>query len=314
MPWGVAASVVGAGVSAALAPDPSSPQSLYVPTDLAGADKTWQGLNTSQQNLINAGNPYAASNQNAANMAGQQYAQLGQQAQQAGQQYNQQAQNAYGSQNYLQQAGQNLNNMATDPQNALYNRTQQHLGDQINVGQAQRGLGGSAVGGSEYNQGMSNFNIDWQNNQLARASTGLQGLNSAYNQAGQYGQLGNADMAASLGAGAQGAGYTQQSGAVPYNAAQGMTNDQLGQMSALQGQQIPYMNNGQGAQQSAYTNQSQAAGATGAMFSQGISALGKTGWGQGLFNPSGQSGSYGYNDTQAPAASMNLASGWGGTY
>src|ERR1035437_9105748 len=94
--------------------------------------------------------------QNAANQAGQQYGQMaglaGQQGQQYGQmagQAGQQMQNLYGAAN---QVGQT----AFDPQNALYARTQQQVGDQINAGQAQRGLGVSAVGGQEYGQGMSN--------------------------------------------------------------------------------------------------------------------------------------------------------------
>jgi len=216
-----------------------------------------------------------------------QYGQLAGTAGQYAGQLGQQAQKAYGAQNYLQGAGQQVFNLGLDPQSALYNRTQQQLSDQINAGQAQRGLGGSAVGGAEYNQGLSNFNIDWQNQQLQRASQGLQGLNAAYGQAGSYGQLGNADLAQGLATGAQGAGFQQQAGAVPYQAGQNITNNQLGQAQSIQQQAIPYMNYGQGAQQAAYTNQSQAAGATGALVSQGVGALANSPWAQNYFGGGG---------------------------
>ena len=130
--------------------------------------------------------------QQGANQAGQQYGQMGQQA--AGQ-----AQNLYG-------AGSQIYNTAFDPQNALYARTQQQVGDQINAGQAQRGLGNSPEGASEYNQGMTNFNIDWQNNQLGRQTQGVAGMNAAGAGANTMG--------------AAGAGYMQQAGQVPIQAQQ----------------------------------------------------------------------------------------------
>jgi hypothetical protein len=305
MPWGIAASAAGALVSSALAPSPSGGGSggnanMYVPTGLGTADQNWQNLNQSQMGLYNQGNPYAGGYQSAAGAAGGQYGGLAGQAGQYATQLGGLAQGAYGAQNYLQNAGQNVYNLAMDPQNALYNRTAGQLGDQVNAGQAQRGLGNSAVGGSEYNQAMSNFNIDWQNNQLSRATQGASALGNLYNQAGSYSQLGNADLAASLGTGAQGAGYQLQAGQLPYQTAQGITNNQLGQAQGIQGQQIPYMNYGQGATQSAYNAASANAGATGALVNQGIGALGNSSWGQNLFGGSGGGGNtvaYGYGDT-----------------
>jgi hypothetical protein len=289
MPWGVAATVGGALVSSALAPSSSAGgggSNLYTPSGLGGADQGWQALNQSQLGLYNQGNPYAGGYQTVAGESGQRYGQLGDIASGYAGQLGQQAQSAYGAQNYLQGAGQGIYNMATDPQLALYNRTQQQLGDQVNAGQAQRGLGNSAVGGSEYNQAMNNFNIDRQNQQLNRATQGAGALGSLYGQAGSYGQLGNADLSGSLATGAQGIGYHTQMGQLPYQTAQGITGNQLGMAQGIQSQAIPYMNYGQGATANAYNAASQSAGATGALVGQGISALGNTNWGQNLFGSS----------------------------
>lgn len=285
MPWSVAASVGGALLSSALAPDSTAGGAggnTYTPTGLSGADAGWQQLQDQNVGLVSAGNPYSPGYQTSANTAGQNYGALAGQAQTSAGQFGQQAQQAYGAENTLQQAGQNVYNLATDPQSALFNRTQQQLTDQVNVGQAQRGLGTSAVGGSEYNQAMSNFDIDWQNNQLSRANTGLSALTGAYNQANQSAALGNADLAGQLLTGAQGAGYQLQSGQTPYNAANNMSTNQLSQTSGVQSQAIPYMNYGQGAAQQNYTNQANVAGAAGALTNQGISALGGSGLGSTL--------------------------------
>jgi hypothetical protein len=285
---------------------------MYVPTGLGAVDQNWQNLQNSQLGVYNQGNPYSAWNQQAANTSGTQYGALATAAGQYGQQLGQQAQGAYGAQNYLQGAGQQVYNLAMDPQSALYNRTQQQLGDQVNAGQAQRGLGGSAVGGSEYNQAMSNFNIDWQNQQLGRATQGASALSGLYGQAGSYGQLGNADLAASLGMGQQQAQYLGMQGSIPYQTAQGMANNQLQQAQGIQSQAIPYMNYGQGATSQAYNAASQNAGATGALVNQGISALGNSSWGQNLFGGGGSGTIYGNTDNSqlATGGGFTLASGF----
>lgn len=196
--------------------------SQYATPGLATADLGFQSnFNQQQQNNYGAQNtaaplyaqtlaaqqginyqPY----QQAANAAGQQYGQAATAIGQQGALATQQQQNLYGAGNQLYQT-------SLDPQNALYNRTQGQLSDQVNAGQAARGLGVSPVGGSEYNQAMSNFNIDWQNQQLQRQATGLQGMASASNAGGAQGQLANADYAAMP-------GYTQQAAGIPLAAQQ----------------------------------------------------------------------------------------------
>lgn len=76
-------------------------------------------------------------------------------------------------------------NTAFDPQNALYNRTQQQLQDQVRVGQAARGITSSPYGAGLENQAMSNFDIDWQNAQLGRQTQGLGAAQSSYGQSAQ---------------------------------------------------------------------------------------------------------------------------------
>ena len=153
---------------------------------------------------------------------------------------------------------------AFDPQQALYGRTQQQLQDQVRAGQGARGLGNSAVGAGLEDQAMGNFNIDWQNQQLARQTQGMSAMAQGSQAGGAQGQLGMA-------AGAAQPGYTMQAGQVPmqaqqYAAAQpgAAASTYQGQMSGLQSQYgnvtqgaIPYMNAGVGAQQQNYQNQAQ---------------------------------------------------------
>jgi hypothetical protein len=72
-----------------------------------------------------------------------------------------------------------------DPQNALYNRTQQQVSDQSNATNAMYGLSASPYGAGVANKSLSDFNIDWQNQQLGRQAT-------AANTAGQLTNLANA--------------------------------------------------------------------------------------------------------------------------
>ena len=81
-------------------------------------------------------------------------------------------------------AAQQTLNTAYDPQNALYDRTYQQLQDQTGANNAANGLTGSPYGAGVQNQAASNFNIDWQNNQLQRQQTGAstaEGLLGQYN-------------------------------------------------------------------------------------------------------------------------------------
>jgi len=333
MPWGVAASVgaaaVGSAVSSAMAPSTSGGGgSYYVPTGLTSADQAWQQQLQQQQamagslyngdllpfyqNSLNYGSQafgqYAPGYQNAANAAGQQYTNLGQQL--AGASGNQFA------------AGNQLYQTAFDPQNALYNRTVQQLQDQTGATNSMYGLGSSAAGAGVANQALGNFNIDWQNQQLQRQLAGVQGAGQAYGQGGALEQAG--------------AGATLQGGQLPYQTAQGIAaypgqlasqyaqgieQGPLAASQSIQGQIIPYLNYGQGAQQVPFQSQLQGAGAAGALVGQGISKIGQgfgSGGGQGLPGPDttyyGPTGSFGGGDFSGAFSSNPYYSGGGNAY
>lgn len=77
--------------------------------------------------------------------------------------------------------------MATgfDPQDALYNRTQGRLQDQMRSSQGARGIQMSPIGAGLENEGMSNFNIDWENQQLQRQALASQAASQLFGQGGQ---------------------------------------------------------------------------------------------------------------------------------
>ena len=207
----------------------------YVPTGLGQVDTGTQGafnqMGTNAQSAQNAGTGYLNSlnqsnainynpYQQAANQAGAQYGQLAGVAGQQEQQYGQAAQTAQNQQSSLYGAGNTIMNQAMDPNMAQYNQYANQLGGQVNAGQAARGLGNSPVGGQEYNNAMSNFNTQWNTQQLQNMATGANAMGQLNNAGVQQGQLQGANMAAQQAAGANQAGYTQQSGAVPLNAQQ----------------------------------------------------------------------------------------------
>jgi len=333
MPWGVAAgvaaSVAGSAISGAISPSSSGGSGgggggYYVPTGLQPADQQWQaiqnqnfnkymgydldqyGLNSLQMGINNA-QAYGGGYQNAANAAGQYYGQLGSQLQ--------------GASGNLFNAGNQVYQSAFDPQNALYNRTVQQLQDQTGATNSMYGLGSSGAGAGVANQALGNFNIDWQNQQLQRQIQGLGALGQGYGQAGALGQMG--------------AGSTLMSGQLPYEAGQtlaaapGQIAGQFGQFlnqnvygpgQAIQGQYIPYANNGQGAQAVPYQAQAQGAGAAGALggqaIGQGISGIGNAyqnagSWGN-LFG--GTTGSFGGGDFSGAFTSNPYYSGGGNSY
>jgi hypothetical protein len=335
MPFAVAGpvlgAVAGAAASAAFAPGTSGGSggggggpNYYIPTGLQTADQQWQGLQGNNYNTYTGAGlqqygeqsldaqlanvtGYAPQLQQGANAAGAQYGALGQQLGAAsGQEFG---------------AGNQLYQSAFDPQNALYNRSVQQLQDQTGATNSMYGLGSSAAGAGVANQALGNFNIDWQNQQLQRQLQGVQGMGQAYGQ-GQ-----------SLGA--AGAGYTQQGSQLPYQTAQqiagapGQLGGQYGSYlqsnvygpaQGIQGQAIPYMNYGQGAQSVPYQNATQGAGAAGALVSQGINAIGNNpqvqqGLGnafQNFMNPA--SGSFSGGDFSGAFNSSPYYSGGGNSY
>lgn len=116
---------------------------------------------------------------------------------------------------YAQQIGQ----MGFDPQKQLYDRTLQQVQEQQRAGQAARGISMSPYGAGLEGDATRNFNIDWQNQQLKRASdaaTSMEGLGSSAFNLGS----GATDLAASA-------------GRMPYEANKGLLGDRANAYSAV---------------------------------------------------------------------------------
>ncbi len=94
--------------------------------------------------------------------------------------------------NALWQAGQNTYNTSLDPQGDLYRRTQQQLQEQTRAAQAARGISMSPYGAGIENKAMSDFNIDWANQQLNRQVQGAGAFSGAGNVAANAGVANNA--------------------------------------------------------------------------------------------------------------------------
>jgi len=192
---------------------------------------------------------------------------------------------------------QNILAMGTDPQSALYQRTLQQVTDQQNAALAQSGLTGTGAGVGIQQQGLSNFNIDWQNQALNRALSAMQGYGGAMGTASNV-------LQGATGLEQAGAQAALDVGQIPFKASQGVMGQQqqdlanyLQAMGQSQGigqnnlaSMLSYMGQGStadqlanliasGTQQQLGQQQAAAAGTLSPLLSQGLSGLG-TGLGQ----------------------------------
>jgi hypothetical protein len=305
----------------------------YIPTGQGGIDQGFlnqMGYNTGTglgaQQLANPMMATLLRNiMNDPSMAG-----YGAAAQQAGGMAGQAGQGAFGAGGALNQQilaalpqFQQILQQGTDPQSALYDRTLAQTRDQMGAGLSSQGLTGSGVGGAIEGQGLSNFNIDWQNQQLSRALSAMQGFGGAIGQAGQGLQAG---------AGLQGTGIQEALGAgqIPWQANQnifggqntGLTNflntfggsQNIGNQNL--GQMLSYLDTGQrantlagnqamGGLSNVQGQNAAAAGALSPIISSGLSGLG-SGLSQ-LFNLFGGSSSSGI-----PSGNPLYAGGYSG--
>ena len=239
------------------------------------------GMDTQAQNLINqqaAINPYAQNSQQYQDVLNQTYnnpyaqqAQLGAQA--GGQALTGVGQSMLGAAGQYGQftagampAAQQMLNTAFDPQNALFNQQQQRLQDQVRASNAAAGIGTSPVGAGLENQAMSNFDIAWQQQQLANQNAGLTGYNNAITNVGRgldvTGQMGTSGATAlQTGAGMPYAASIGQLGAQQSalgNYAGAMGAGQSGLMQGPIGNSLSYLDQGVGAQSKQYNQQMQA--------------------------------------------------------
>lgn len=195
---GSAASIAGSAFGSSNAQDVQLPQMFMMPNMRDAANNAFEAIGKlpatnygnqflpqyeqATQSLFN--NPYAAGAQQGAIGAGA----LGQQ----------QALGQYGVGQGITQAGQTITPLAQqiaatafDPQNALYARTLQQLQDQVRAGEAARGVATTPYGAGIENKALSDFNIDWANQQLQRqiaggqATSALTGQGAAIQGAGQ---------------------------------------------------------------------------------------------------------------------------------
>lgn len=143
------------------------------------------------------------------------------------------ANNAYGMGQFLSSAGGSMLPYAGqimqtgfDPQNALYDRTQHQLQDQVRASNAATGTGMSPFGAGVENKAMSDFNIDWQNNQLGRQSTAAGAAGGLLGAGGNAIGAGNSMMAGAP-------GMLSSTSMLPYSAYNQLGGDQFNALNTL---------------------------------------------------------------------------------
>jgi hypothetical protein len=104
---------------------------------------------------------------------------------------------------------QNIMQTGFDPQQQLYARTAQQVQDQTRASEAARGINMTPYGAGLENTAMSNFNIDWQNQQLQRQA-------AAAGAAGGLEQAGANVAGQGVGMMNQAPGQLVQSSMLPY--------------------------------------------------------------------------------------------------
>jgi hypothetical protein len=128
--------------------------------------------------------------------------------------------------------GNQVLNTGFDPQSALFNQLENQVSQQTAAANAAAGLGGSGYGASNTSNTLSNFDINWQNQQLGRQTQALGAAEPAFTTASGLlpGALQAAGNAANIGENLTAAPY-QLGGAI----AQGVSNI-LGQGANLYNQ------------------------------------------------------------------------------
>jgi hypothetical protein len=289
---------------------------------LGGYGNTAQGTAGPAQNTFQSlyNNPYAGGYQGGANFAGN----LGQTA----------ALSGYNTGGALTGAGlsalpyaQSIFNTAMDPQQALYGRTQQAVTDQSRANLEASGTAMTPYGAGVMNQTNSNFNIDWQNNQLLRQIQGAQGAGGLLQQGGNLANLGTGMQNVAPGQ------FLSASG-MPYGAFSQIGGDQFGAINSLLGTTgnaqnisnvgiqdwLAYVQAGNqagGVANQAYSNELAAnqqqfkqQQAYGQMFGQGLYGLGQTPFGQ-QYGLSGAGGGGGGSTFWPSNSFMSGGMSWG---
>lgn len=310
---------LGMGIGGMLAGSPAShvqtPQMWQMPWQTSAAQGALGGIQgLGQYNTYNipkaqqithglVNNPYASAYQGGANVAGP----LGQ-SQALGQYGVGQGLTALGAGTLPAWAG-TVMNTAMDPQSALYARTLQQVQDQAGAQNAMAGVGTTPYGAGLTNMATTNFNIDWQNQQLQRQLAGLQGAGGALGTGANIAQTGQGMAAAAP-------GQYLTSSAIPYSTYGAIGQGQLSALTGMgqfgqQAANIPQM------QLQDYLNYINAGtGATGAATGVGQLGLNQVGmgFGQNMANlglgmyGAGRIGGAGYG-----VPGFGMSTGWGNT-
>lgn len=157
--------------------------SAYVPQGQPQADQGWQDLmNRMMQatgmsaDMLMPILQQAFSKMNDGTLANQ-YGQFGDYSRDVGK-------NLLGSTTDLYRGGAHLWETAADPMNKLHDKLQHDTEQGSRAATTARGIGMSPQAAGLENEATGNFNLNWQQGLLDREARGLQGMTSAYNQAG----------------------------------------------------------------------------------------------------------------------------------
>jgi len=169
-------------------------------------------------------------------------------------------------------------NTGFDPQQALYNQQQGQVIEQTNVANAMAGLGSSPYGASNTANTLGNFDINWQNNELARQQQALGAAGTAIGTgigAGQTGINTGVNTAAAP-SGAYNTAQTNSLSALTSGISAG--NQQYTVPQTVLSDLMGYLNLGQSASQTASGINAQNLANTNSIFS-GLGSLAGTGLG-----------------------------------
>jgi len=125
-------------------------------------------------------------------------------------------------------------NTAFDPQNALYQKTQQDLVDQTRAAQAARGVATTPYGAAGESDALRKFNIDWQNQQLGRQIAGGQGAAGILQSGAGTSGAGTGIVGQGIGQQTQGASTFANAAGLPYSAYGQIGQGQFGALNNLQ--------------------------------------------------------------------------------
>lgn len=200
-----------------------------------------------------------------------------------------------------------------DPRGELRSREEQHLIDQSNAINSMYGLGTSGVGGATTKQAVSDFGLNWENQQLARQLQGIQGMNTTNTAIGRdigaSAQLYGGSPTAYMAGGATPLSAREHAAQAPMSAAQqymGAMQQGLNPMYQLLNPQLQYMNYGVGANAGAFDASMRNAG-----FQSGQQYGSMNSLFQGLQNPNSFQQMQSFFGGGSPTVPGSDVSGWG---